>query len=177
MAAHAQAVVDPAEAGKPTPWRLFGRPPSAATSIEGLWISSAYNVSGGYSGALHGGLGRRLARHRRITPPLDISIAFSSDSDFTRSERSRDQVGRPLAEVPSMRDARRAWYLGRIATTGSPAGRNADKRSPVPSAPGRGSWLYRYPAGHPDQRPATSRRPRCFSGHERRARSVGVFLT
>ena len=41
---------------RPTPSRLFGRPPSAATSIEGLWISSAYTVSGGYSGAMHGGL-------------------------------------------------------------------------------------------------------------------------
>ena len=41
---------------RPTPSRLFGRPPSAATSIGGLWISSAYTVSGGYSGAMHGGL-------------------------------------------------------------------------------------------------------------------------
>jgi all-trans-retinol 13,14-reductase len=41
---------------RPTPSRLFGRPRSAATSIEGLWISSAYTVSGGYSGAMHGGL-------------------------------------------------------------------------------------------------------------------------
>lgn len=41
---------------RPTPSRLFGRPPSAATSIEGLWLSSAYTVSGGFSGAMHGGL-------------------------------------------------------------------------------------------------------------------------
>lgn len=41
---------------RPTPSRMFGRRPSAATSIEGLWISSAYTVSGGYSGAMHGGL-------------------------------------------------------------------------------------------------------------------------
>lgn len=41
---------------RPTPSRLFGRVPSAATSIEGLWISSAYTVSGGYSGAMQGGL-------------------------------------------------------------------------------------------------------------------------
>jgi all-trans-retinol 13,14-reductase len=41
---------------RPTPSRLFGRLPSAATSIEGLWISSAYTVSGGYSGAMQGGL-------------------------------------------------------------------------------------------------------------------------
>ena len=41
---------------RPTPARLFGRPPSAATSIAGLWLSSAYTVSGGYSGAMHGGL-------------------------------------------------------------------------------------------------------------------------
>jgi hypothetical protein len=40
---------------RPTPSRLFGRMPSAATSIEGLWISSAYTMSGGYSGAMHGG--------------------------------------------------------------------------------------------------------------------------
>jgi hypothetical protein len=30
--------------------------PSAATSIDGLWLSSAYTVSGGYSGAMQGGL-------------------------------------------------------------------------------------------------------------------------
>ena len=41
---------------RPTPSRLFGRMPSAATSIDGLWISSAYTVSGGYSGAMQGGL-------------------------------------------------------------------------------------------------------------------------
>ena len=41
---------------RPTPSRLFGRLPSAATAIEGLWLSSAYTVSGGYSGAMHGGL-------------------------------------------------------------------------------------------------------------------------
>jgi all-trans-retinol 13,14-reductase len=41
---------------RPTSSRLFGWRPSAATSIEGLWISSAYTVSGGYSGAMHGGL-------------------------------------------------------------------------------------------------------------------------
>ncbi|MBO0757773.1 MAG: NAD(P)/FAD-dependent oxidoreductase, partial [Bradyrhizobiaceae bacterium] len=41
---------------RPTPARLFARPPSTATSIEGLWISSAYSLSGGYSGAMYGGL-------------------------------------------------------------------------------------------------------------------------
>jgi all-trans-retinol 13,14-reductase len=41
---------------RPTPSRLFARPPSAATSIDGLWLSSAYTVSGGYSGAMQGGL-------------------------------------------------------------------------------------------------------------------------
>ena len=41
---------------RPTPSRLFGRAPSAATSIKGLWLSSAYTVSGGYSGAMQGGL-------------------------------------------------------------------------------------------------------------------------
>ncbi|MEP6826898.1 MAG: NAD(P)/FAD-dependent oxidoreductase [Aestuariivirga sp.] len=41
---------------RPTPSRLFGRLPSAATSIRGLWLSSAYTMSGGYAGALQGGL-------------------------------------------------------------------------------------------------------------------------
>ena len=41
---------------RPTPARLFRRAPSAATSIAGLWLSSAYTVSGGYSGAMQGGL-------------------------------------------------------------------------------------------------------------------------
>ena len=41
---------------RPTPSRLFGHVPSAATPIEGLWLSSAYTVSGGYSGAMQGGL-------------------------------------------------------------------------------------------------------------------------
>lgn len=41
---------------RPTPSRLFSRVPSAATSIDGLWLSSAYTVSGGYSGAMQGGL-------------------------------------------------------------------------------------------------------------------------
>lgn len=30
---------------RPTPARLFARPPSTATSIKGLWISSAYSLS------------------------------------------------------------------------------------------------------------------------------------
>lgn len=41
---------------RPTPERLFSRPPSAATTVPGLWLSSAYTVSGGYSGAMHGGM-------------------------------------------------------------------------------------------------------------------------
>ncbi len=41
---------------RPTPSRLFGRPPSAATPVDGLWISSAYTISGGYAGAMQGGL-------------------------------------------------------------------------------------------------------------------------
>jgi all-trans-retinol 13,14-reductase len=41
---------------RPTPERLFARPPSAATAIPGLWLASAYTVSGGYSGAMQGGL-------------------------------------------------------------------------------------------------------------------------
>ena len=31
-------------------------PANTATSIEGLWISSAYSLSGGYSGVMYGGL-------------------------------------------------------------------------------------------------------------------------
>ncbi len=52
---------------RPTPARLFSRPPSAATPIPGLWLASAYTVSGGYSGALHGGLMAADAalRHRQ----------------------------------------------------------------------------------------------------------------
>lgn len=41
---------------RPTPQRLFSRPPSAATEIKGLYLSSAYTVSGGYGGAMQGGL-------------------------------------------------------------------------------------------------------------------------
>ena len=41
---------------RPTPPRLFGRLPSAATSIKGLWLGSAYTISGGYSGSMQGGL-------------------------------------------------------------------------------------------------------------------------
>jgi all-trans-retinol 13,14-reductase len=41
---------------RPTPARLFGRLPTAATSIPGLWLSSAYTVAGGFSGAMQGGL-------------------------------------------------------------------------------------------------------------------------
>jgi phytoene dehydrogenase-like protein len=41
---------------RPTPERLFGRPPTPRTTVPGLWISSAYTVSGGYAGALHGGM-------------------------------------------------------------------------------------------------------------------------
>jgi phytoene dehydrogenase-like protein len=40
---------------RPTPSRLFSRPPSAATPIRGLWLSSAYTFSGGYAGAMQGG--------------------------------------------------------------------------------------------------------------------------
>lgn len=41
---------------RPTPERIFGRPPMAATSVPGLFLSSAYTVSGGYSGSMQGGL-------------------------------------------------------------------------------------------------------------------------
>ena len=41
---------------KPTSQRLFARPPSASTPVPGLFIASAYTVSGGYAGALNGGL-------------------------------------------------------------------------------------------------------------------------
>lgn len=58
---------------RPTPSRLFSRPPTAATPIRGLWLSSAYTVSGGYAGAMQGGLMaadaamkyERTAVHRR----------------------------------------------------------------------------------------------------------------
>lgn len=52
---------------RPTPSRLFGRPPSAATPVDGLWLASAYTVSGGYSGAMHGGIlaADAALRHRR----------------------------------------------------------------------------------------------------------------
>jgi phytoene dehydrogenase-like protein len=41
---------------KPTPKRLFGRALTPRTAIPGLWLASAYTLSGGYAGALHGGL-------------------------------------------------------------------------------------------------------------------------
>jgi phytoene dehydrogenase-like protein len=52
-----------------TPARLFSRPPSAATSVPGLWLSSAYTVGGGFAGAMQGGLiaadgAMRAARRR-----------------------------------------------------------------------------------------------------------------
>jgi phytoene dehydrogenase-like protein len=52
---------------RPTPARLFSRPPTAATPIPGLWLSSAYTVSGGYAGAMQGGLMAADAamKHRR----------------------------------------------------------------------------------------------------------------
>jgi phytoene dehydrogenase-like protein len=55
---------------RPTPSRLFGRPPGVAKLIEGLWIASAYTVSGGYSGAMQGGLmaaDAALRHDRRVT--------------------------------------------------------------------------------------------------------------
>ncbi len=50
---------------RPTPSRLFSRPPSAATSIKGLYLSSAYSISGGYAGAMQGGLMASDAAARR----------------------------------------------------------------------------------------------------------------
>lgn len=41
---------------RPTPRRLFHRPPTARTAVEGLWLASAHTVSGGYAGAMQGGL-------------------------------------------------------------------------------------------------------------------------
>ena len=41
---------------RPTPERMFARPPTPRTSVPGLWIASAYTVSGGYAGAIQGGL-------------------------------------------------------------------------------------------------------------------------
>lgn len=52
---------------RPTPSRLFGQRPTAATAVEGLWLSSAYTVSGGYSGAMHGGL---IAADAALKPSL-----------------------------------------------------------------------------------------------------------
>jgi phytoene dehydrogenase-like protein len=54
---------------RPTPARLFGKPPSAATAVPGLWLSSAYTVSGGYAGAMQGGLmaADAAARRRRAS--------------------------------------------------------------------------------------------------------------
>jgi phytoene dehydrogenase-like protein len=54
---------------RPTPSRLFSRAPTAATSIQGLWLSSAYTVAGGYAGAMQGGLMAADAamKHRHVT--------------------------------------------------------------------------------------------------------------
>ena len=41
---------------RPTPRRLFRRPPSAATAVPGLYLASAYTTSGGFAGAMQGGL-------------------------------------------------------------------------------------------------------------------------
>ena len=41
---------------RPTPSRLFGRPPSPATPVPGLWLASAWTVSGGFVGAMQGGV-------------------------------------------------------------------------------------------------------------------------
>lgn len=41
---------------RPTPDRLFGRPPSAETRVRRLYLASAWTVAGGYAGALNGGL-------------------------------------------------------------------------------------------------------------------------
>jgi phytoene dehydrogenase-like protein len=41
---------------RPTPSRLFARRPTAATAVSGLWLSSAFTVTGGYAGAMQGGL-------------------------------------------------------------------------------------------------------------------------
>jgi phytoene dehydrogenase-like protein len=59
---------------RPTPQRLFARPPSPRTPVDGLWLASAFTISGGYAGAMQGGLMaadaalgdlRRRARARR----------------------------------------------------------------------------------------------------------------
>lgn len=41
---------------RPTPSRVFGQRPSAATPIRGLLLASAWTLAGGYAGALNGGL-------------------------------------------------------------------------------------------------------------------------
>lgn len=39
----------------PTPGRLFGRRPGGRTPVPGLYLASAYTLSGGFAGALRGG--------------------------------------------------------------------------------------------------------------------------
>jgi all-trans-retinol 13,14-reductase len=51
---------------RPTPSRLFSRPPTATTPIRGLWLSSAFTVSGGYAGAMQGGLMAADAAMRQL---------------------------------------------------------------------------------------------------------------
>lgn len=41
---------------RPTPSRMFRRPPSIAAGVSGAYYASAYTVSGGFSGAMNGGL-------------------------------------------------------------------------------------------------------------------------
>lgn len=51
---------------RPTPQRLFGRQPQARTSIEGLFLASAYTISGGYAGAIQGGMMAAQAALRKL---------------------------------------------------------------------------------------------------------------
>lgn len=41
---------------RPTPRRFFARPPGPKSPVKGLYYASAYTVSGGYAGAMRGGL-------------------------------------------------------------------------------------------------------------------------
>lgn len=50
---------------RPTPERVFSKGPKPETSVPGLFLSSAFTVSGGYAGAMHGGLTAADAATRR----------------------------------------------------------------------------------------------------------------
>jgi phytoene dehydrogenase-like protein len=59
---------------KPTCHRLFRRLPSAETAIPGLYVASAYTMSGGYAGALHGGLMAAAAALKRASRSAALTV-------------------------------------------------------------------------------------------------------